>query len=608
MDTSGDDSDTEGDGEGMSVTDSNDPTAYGNSPLAPRPRADTEKHPLDGLRLPGSWRKLVDAYFAYTHCWFPILDQAQIMQTAMDYPPEGIPRPCGQLDVAPRHAELWAVLALASFQDASSGSPSGESMSPKSMYSIARSLIPSGERHFETPHLRALLLHALIHIGQGADLAAWMLVGTATRLALHLRGTGDLFMDGNRRDESTSRLGILAMASCFILDTLTSACLGQPPTLQADLGDVLNIVTSLGESAEDEAWRPIPGFGSAFQELVAQQAYIQPLRTFRQLLNFTQILSLNLNTASHNEFPNSTAAAEDLAKSLDPKYSFCNSVIFGSSTPLVPSAFLLQIAFLATTTRLVQVHRASIISSLVEVVESCVSAFGVCGTPPIVVAFLSLVQRCGHINKMHEAEQTKWHSLMESLRQVWKKDEPSQAQLAAPYGTPYSSTPGSHRVTGGPPTGDFSVGYESGHMQRGYLPTRANNHMTAQLDSPHHQSQLHPGSGYTLPQQTHGRHSGTQGFPMSPPGKSPAAASRTVPLASPSMSFQSSGIRGAGPSTLFHGGTELANHSVDYDAILEELGSIDCPDGLDMDPQFMTNLGFAPGCDLGEMFQGDFGV
>jgi hypothetical protein len=50
------------------------------------------------------------------------------------------------------------------------------------------------------------------------------------------------------------------------------------------------------------------------------------------------------------------------------------------------------------------------------------------------------------------------------------------------------------------------------------------------------------------------------------------------------------------------------DQTIDYDAILEELGSIDANDGLDMDPQFMTNLGFAPGCDLGEMFQGDFGV
>jgi hypothetical protein len=54
-------------------------------------------------------------------------------------------------------------------------------------------------------------------------------------------------------------------------------------------------------------------------------------------------------------------------------------------------------------------------------------------------------------------------------------------------------------------------------------------------------------------------------------------------------------------------GPDFNTQGIDYDAILEELGSIDCMDGLDMDPQFMTNLGFAPGCDLGEILQSEFG-
>merc|ERR1712025_553920 len=100
------------------------------------------------------------------------------------------------MDVAPSYAELWAVLSLASFQDTTSSNPMQGSMSPKQIYATARGLIPSEERQFELPHLRALLLHSLVLIGQGADLAAWMLVGTATRLAMFLRGTGALYSDG----------------------------------------------------------------------------------------------------------------------------------------------------------------------------------------------------------------------------------------------------------------------------------------------------------------------------------------------------------------------------------------------------------------------------
>ncbi len=35
---------------------------------------------------------------------------------------------------------------------------------------------------------------------------------------------------------------------------------------------------------------------------------------------------------------------------------------------------------------------------------------------------------------------------------------------------------------------------------------------------------------------------------------------------------------------------------IDYDAMLEELGSIDYTDNVELDAQFMANLGFAPGC------------
>lgn len=50
------------------------------------------------------------------------------------------------------------------------------------------------------------------------------------------------------------------------------------------------------------------------------------------------------------------------------------------------------------------------------------------------------------------------------------------------------------------------------------------------------------------------------------------------------------------------------HHAVDYGAIIGSLGTIECTsDGVGMDSQFMKNLGLSPGCNLGEMFQGDFG-
>lgn len=49
-------------------------------------------------------------------------------------------------------------------------------------------------------------------------------------------------------------------------------------------------------------------------------------------------------------------------------------------------------------------------------------------------------------------------------------------------------------------------------------------------------------------------------------------------------------------------------YPMDYDAILDELSSLDYVDRSEPDPQFMANLGFAPGSELNDMFGGHFGL
>lgn len=126
------------------------------------------------------------------------------------------------------------------------------------------------------------------------------------------------------------------------------------------------------------------------------------------------------------------------------------------------------------------------------------------------------------------------------------------------------------------------------------------------------------GSGYMLPGTDDGmrpqqRNSeGFQAFPTHLPTRSLSGSNpvvvRNTSSSAGRVPWPSSSALMAGPvPSLSHGGPGATPQPIDYDAILEELGSIDCTDGLDMDPQFMTNLGFAPGADLGEMFQADFG-
>lgn len=564
------------------------------------------------LTLPDNWRRLVDVYFSYTHCWLPILNKAEVLDSATTYPVDGISMPPRHCDIDPRHAELWAVLALSSFQDAASSNDSWtDDMPPAKMYALARDLVPDDVERLGLPHLRSLILHSLVLIGRGAALSAWVTVGTATRLALHLRGTGGLLANGSQRDDSTaSVVGILSLAACLALDSCTSACLGQSPSCKDHFGEVLGAIDTLVESEPAEAWAAIPGFGAASQQSTASPATTttQPLRTFRQLLRFSHILSMGMGMDSTpgSSLQTPASGAEGLAKSLDPAYSFCNSVILGGSTPAVPSAFLLQTAFLAITTSLVHSQRVSLLSSLLEVVESCAATFGPWGTPPIITGFLGMVQRCGQLAKMHETEREKWEATLASMKQVWEppvQDTPAASSDAiGPYSTAMAPK------TQAPPLGG---GLDSQHGM-GYmhddLSVPAPGRLGSQPDELGYPrlAATHPGADYSLP-RVHGQRAGSQGFSVPAQGKD-SIPGRPIPLVSTGPPFQPLGAMKGTPAML-NGANEFTNQSTDYGALLEELGSIDCAEGLESDPQFMTNLGFAPGCDMGEMFQGaDFGV
>jgi hypothetical protein len=361
-------------------------------------------------QLPPNWRHLLDVYFAYTHCWLPILDKDAVISVAITFPPEGIS--AGQIsDVPPAQAELWAVLALASFQDAAYGDTlaAPSPLTPRNIYSIARNMMPSEEKRFELPHLRALLLHSLVLMGQGSGLAAWMLIGTALRLALHLRETGDLYAGD---DGSTASPGTRAFAASLVLNTFASAYLGQQTFLSVDTQELSAAIDAMGQAGEAEPWTPIFGSGPP--------AEVNPLQNFRQLYKIGQILSALLRAGGwRSNQSQGGPTTEDLIKCLDPNYSFCNSVVLGSSTPPVPSAFVLQACFLTTLTQCAPGHRASLLSSLREVVESCENQFGPCGVPPIIVCLAGTALRSRHADRMEVYERDKWERLAGPLRTVW---------------------------------------------------------------------------------------------------------------------------------------------------------------------------------------------
>lgn len=110
-----------------------DPSRMRNNSLG---HTDTIKYlPSDGpgvavrrasLKLPVNLWRLFDLYFAYTHCWFPIAEKHDVLKDSYSYPEEGLEMTAEAIDSG-SHAELWSILALASFQEGSLSSEEGMS-------------------------------------------------------------------------------------------------------------------------------------------------------------------------------------------------------------------------------------------------------------------------------------------------------------------------------------------------------------------------------------------------------------------------------------------------------------------------------------------------
>ncbi|OPB41480.1 hypothetical protein A0O28_0082000 [Trichoderma guizhouense] len=472
-------------------------------------------------------------------------------------------------------------MAVAAFQDAHSSAPpiSEEIISPAEIFTVARSLIPQEEDHFIISHIQAILLHSIILIGRENMLAASLITGKAMRLISFMRSSIVVQTHSDVQRLTLAKLG----AACNLVETLTSMCIGQPSQL-LDTEDLHTTELSQHGSNFSDSFCPTYGFGKlSLNAESARPQITHSLTTLDQLNRFARILSTHAAGKLHQNGSVKAVAVGDLVSSLNSQFSFCNSVIAGEATPMLPSAFLAQAMFLATTVELVPGQRSSLISNFLEVVESSISNFGACGTPPITVALFLLVQQKGIMDEMRTSEANRWNSALHTIKAVWVQDEITKTTVCI---SPKTSTTNNSwggiiglepldrnksTVQGrddyqGSPTGSFNQGYglfpAAVHIPASSQVFTANQHKY----SP---AQLQPDLGMMFVPSSVG--------PIQPVGR----------------------VLQAGESH-----TDL----VDYDAILEELGNIDYADSISVDPQFMMNLGFAPGSTLEEMFHADSGV
>ncbi|GFF84499.1 hypothetical protein CNMCM6936_002390 [Aspergillus lentulus] len=205
-------------------------------------------------RLPSNVWTLLDVYFSYTQCWFPILEKHDILRTAFRQSEDDAQissRTTGSGDCA----ALWAVLTLASMQERSIAATRQMGASPNrprssQLYATARALIPAEKGIHQIGHVQALLILSLVKLGQQEWKAAWMLVGQAVRIARSLGLDSPLTgMAGNEKGSARSKHVFLG---CFVLETLISSKTGQAPSLRKE------DLVKTGPINEDglEEWHP----------------------------------------------------------------------------------------------------------------------------------------------------------------------------------------------------------------------------------------------------------------------------------------------------------------------------------------------------------------
>lgn len=530
------------------------------------------------LKLPSNWKQLLDVYVSYTHCWLPIVNPEDLRSVAASYPRHGISIHDSVSDTAySGHSELWAALAIASFQyDEYLDSEDAASLSSSQIFRVSRSIIPPDDGVFDIHSINAVIIHAVILIGRGKVFAASLLLSKSARLLRQRQSAAsDISQDEN---EFSSIQQHVASLACSFLDVLTSVYLNQYPMLECN-GIEPTISSFMAEfDGFDQPWHPAPPKSSTQSTSTTSQPMAQPIRTLFQLHAFTSLMGDHLNSQLKGELAPVMPGPESLVQKLDHRFNFCNSFISSGTTPALPSAYFVKLLFLTATIELTPDIRSSLLSGFLEIIESCFAIFGARNTPPVVLLLLQLVQRRAKIDDMGEFEQRKWRSAVESLQNIW----PDSTHSAD---TPYEVPAASDRLA-----------QPNDLQQITFTPMSA-------VSDPYVESQGHARSqsgAFGLNPLTGNKPTTQYRF-----GYQDAIPNPAFTIDSPLTTHPNIGR--VNTHTMFPGNHRMSQN-FDYDTIFEDLGSIGYGDNLEMDSRFMTNLGFAPGCDLAEIFQGDFGV
>ena len=556
------------------------------------------------LRLPSNHWRLLDIYFSYTHCWLPILEKQEIFQTSYLYSPDDALTLAPDSPSTAAHAELWSALALAAFQDAacsrsmpSTANPDpSRALSPAQIYDIARQLIPTEDGPFQIHHTRALLLLGLISLGRESLRSAWILVGLAVRI----------FLDIGVHNYSTAvrhqqRFHSVFIA-CFFLDTILSERLGQPPHLKAD-----DMIKALPISENDlDEWQPwvaCEGFGQTSNTARQARSPAYCLSTFNQLYEMFKVVSRDLTARDGQARPTEADFCQsNLQRSISSRPPFGPFVLSPElSSSSIPSPYLIRIFFLWAGVVLdSRPDPESSVHLTMDALEQYQSVFGACAAPPFFVSCLSSLAHHRSFDALSQMERARLTSLRDRLASVWSNRDNTHDRVVRNH----SLDQAPHTVLYTQSHSHDTPLHHAGSQVPHSTPTPSTFYINTAIPAPPlaSASQAYPslGTPYVFsanPGPESLLSPATTALTQETPNDMDRQMLTTIPAVSQSH-----------PRPLMPPRSSFNGPPLDYDALLDDLASIDCVDSVDMDPQFMANLGFAPGCDLTEILSHDFGA
>ncbi|KFY57344.1 hypothetical protein V496_06461 [Pseudogymnoascus sp. VKM F-4515 (FW-2607)] len=404
------------------------------------------------LVLPERTWNLIDVYFSYTHCWFPIIEKHELLRLSYQYSQiesASSPHKSGGLAV------LWAVLAYADHQSRAvkpytTTNDKDSDWTVDRLYEECKVHIPPEEGDFELGHVQALLLLTLLNMGQGRWSGAWILIGKAVRIAIDL---------GFNQATDKKCLNAHVLLGCFALDTLVALHLDRTPQLR--VADIRQIRT-IDEDGLDE-WNPwVDCLSLQRNSADGRRGPAASLSTFSCFIRLTAIL----NNITHDESPGTIRAhkCQELMDELGScsemnplKSTSASSTGDGTRPPLLPHQYHLHIAHLSTVSAVYayldasgnegqasnganhRVLAASVYKTMLFIVGHS-EAFGLLIVPPTFACFIKVTLRGFNevpqsaLDDQH-ATSAEWqermlHSLS-AMSTVWPAFKPLQTILEA---------------------------------------------------------------------------------------------------------------------------------------------------------------------------------